>query len=325
MNSHRFEFGVWILCFGIIAVTSIHAQEYIPDLDDFLDSGAAFIEEASDGEYTLDRKLFSEKSVTDFFGVLDEYLELPSLDELARLLPAAESTLAHLDGVEGLRPYLDWLHQRIDYVTIAERAVRAFPDTPKPPPEVERMPSPPPQKSNRDRYVGSTRIWEENLRKRPEPTRAGTLVPRLKPIFHKQGVPEQLVWLAEVESSFNPGARSPVGAAGLYQFMPRTAESLGLTLRPRDERLNPGKSAEAAATYLKMLYRRFDTWPLTLAAYNAGQGRVSKLLKKHDASTFDEISAYLPSETRMYVPKVFATIKLREGIEAQSLPAPAKG
>ena len=53
MNFHRFEFGVWILCCGIIAVTSIHAQDSIPDLDDFLDAGAAVIEEASEGESTL--------------------------------------------------------------------------------------------------------------------------------------------------------------------------------------------------------------------------------------------------------------------------------
>jgi membrane-bound lytic murein transglycosylase D len=187
------------------------------------------------------------------------------------------------------------------------------------------MPTPPPPKSNRDRYVGSTRIWEENLRKRPAPSRAEKLVPNLKAIFRKQGIPEELVWLAEVESSFNPAARSPVGAAGLYQFMPKTAESLGLDLRPRDERLIPERSAEAAATYLKLLYKRFNTWPLPLAAYNAGQGRVSKLLKRHEAGTFDEISAFLPSETRMYVPKVFATIKLREGIGANSLPPPSRG
>jgi len=324
MNFTRVAFAAELLCFGVVAATSIHAQEDLPYLEDLLDAGAAFIEEASGGEYTLDRELFSDEPVTNFFAELDSYLDLPTLDELATLLPAAEATLENLEGVEALRPYLDWFHQRVDYVTIAERAVRAFPDRPEPPPEVKRMPTPPPPKSNRDRYVGSRRIWEESLRRRPAPESSETLVPKLKPIFQEQGVPEQLVWLAEVESSFNPRARSPVGAAGLYQFMPKTAESLGLALRPRDERLIPEKSAEAAATYLKLLYKRFDTWPLTLAAYNAGQGRVSKLLRKHEAKTFDEISAYLPSETRMYVPKVFATIKLREGVDANSLPAPSK-
>ena len=153
------------------------------------------------------------------------------------------------------------------------------------------------------------------MRKRNAPANAGALVPGLKEIFKDQGVPPEWVWIAEVESSLNPEARSPVGAVGLFQFMPATAGRFGMKTRPVDERLDPEKSAEAAAKYMKILYRRFDSWPLALAAYNAGEGRVSRLLSRNGAASFEGIKKDLPTETQMYVPKVLATVRVREGVE----------
>jgi membrane-bound lytic murein transglycosylase D len=135
-------------------------------------------------------------------------------------------------------------------------------------------------------------------------------------------VPTELVWLAEVESSFDPSARSPAGAVGLFQLMPATAKSLDLSLWPWDERRNPEKSARAAAVYLRSLHKRFDDWPLALAAYNAGEGRVSDLLRKRKARSFDAISDALPAETQMYVPKVEATVLKREGRTLAQLKSP---
>ena len=86
--------------------------------------------------------------------------------------------------------------------------------------------------------------------------------------------------MAEVESSLNPAARSPVGALGLFQLMPATARRFGLHTGFFDERKNPEKSARAAAQYLKFLYHTMGSWPLALAAYNAGEGRVGKLVKR---------------------------------------------
>ena len=120
--------------------------------------------------------------------------------------------------------------------------------------------------------------------------------------------------MAEVESSFNPRARSPVGAVGLYQLMPATATQMGLRLRPTDERTDPDKSAQAAAKYLRYLNTRFKDWRLTLAAYNAGETRVRSLLSRYKAATFDAIATRLPAETQMYVPRIEATILRREGI-----------
>jgi membrane-bound lytic murein transglycosylase D len=166
------------------------------------------------------------------------------------------------------------------------------------------------------------KTWQKQVQKRPLPKGAATYVPKLKPVFASHRVAQELVWLAEVESSFNPEAHSPAGAAGLYQLMPATAKSLGLSLQPKDERLDPEKSAGAAARYLKYLHGKFKDWRLTLAAYNTGEGRVQTLLKKHKARSFDEIAPRLPAETQMYVPKFEAVLQRREGIPIAKLAAP---
>jgi membrane-bound lytic murein transglycosylase D len=163
-------------------------------------------------------------------------------------------------------------------------------------------------------------IWVKKISTRPLPEEAKPYVSRLKPIFSEQGVPSQLVWVAEVESSFNPEARSPVGAAGLFQLMPDTAKRFGLSTWPDDQRLEPEPSARAAATYLGRLHEKFKDWRLALAAYNAGEGTVQNLLKRHKAKTYDAIASHLPAETQMFVPKVEATLQRREGINLAELP-----
>jgi len=121
-----------------------------------------------------------------------------------------------------------------------------------------------------------------------------------------------MVWLAEVESAFDPNAESKAGAAGLFQLMPATAERFGLKTFPHDERVTPGKNARAAAAYLRHLREEFGCWSLALAAYNAGEGRVVRIMKQCDAKTFSEIAPYLPAETRRYVPRAMTIIALRE-------------
>ncbi len=138
------------------------------------------------------------------------------------------------------------------------------------------------------------------------------MMPRLKEIFAKEGVPQQWVWMAEVESALNPRAKSSAGAVGLFQLMPGTARRFGLRTTPLDDRMEPEKSAGAAAQYLKFLRQEFGCWSLALAAYNTGEGRVKEIMKKRKARTFNEVERYLPSETRAYVPKVMAIVALRE-------------
>ena len=138
------------------------------------------------------------------------------------------------------------------------------------------------------------------------------ILPRLREIFVQEGVPGEWVWIAEVESGLNPRAVSRAGAAGLFQLMPATARRFGLSTGLRDERLAPAKSAAAAARYLRLLRAEFGCWPLALAAYNAGEGRVRRTLAACGADSFEAIAAHLPGETRAYVPKVMATVSLRE-------------
>ena len=274
-----------------------------------------------------------------FWTSVQSGLRSGDLEELAWMLPEARQALLVLDGINGGKPYADWLRQRLDYFEVADFVTRKLPARPAPvrprATSVPRRavivvrPSPPPIKipakvsRRRTATVSSVDLWKKKLEGRPPPTRAAKLVPGLKKIFRDEGIPPELVWQAEVESSFNPEARSPVGARGLYQFMPATGRSFGLDKGPPDERLNPSKSARAAARYLKRLYRRFDSWPLALAAYNAGEGRVGRNLKKYRVTTFSALAPHLPAETRMYVPKVLATVYHREGVEPEDLPPPS--
>jgi hypothetical protein len=154
------------------------------------------------------------------------------------------------------------------------------------------------------------------------PPEAWEYVARLKPIFLAEGVPAELVWLAEVESGFDTLARSSIGAVGLFQLMPETAQSLGLALAPWDQRLQPEKNARAAARYLKFLYGMFHDWRLAVAAYNSGEGLVGRALERRGAHSYDEIAAELPAETQRYVPKVEATILRREGIALKDMKPP---
>lgn len=163
--------------------------------------------------------------------------------------------------------------------------------------------------------------WPVKLAPTRLPEMAQPLVPLLKQVFRRERVPAQLVWVAEVESGFEPGARSSAGAVGLFQLMPATAEIWGLSLAPLDERLAPVKNARAAAQYFRYLYDKFGDWRLVLAAYNAGEGRVRRLLDQSRVRSFEQIASRLPTETQLYVPKVEATILRREGIRLADLKA----
>jgi membrane-bound lytic murein transglycosylase D len=127
----------------------------------------------------------------------------------------------------------------------------------------------------------------------------------IKQILVEEGLPDWLCYLPLAESRLNLTAESVVGAAGLWQIMPATARSLGLRVNSKiDERLDVVKSSRAAAQYLKKLHSQFDDWLLALAAYNCGPGNVRKAQRRARAYFYHEISRYLPSQTRRYLPRV---------------------
>jgi len=132
------------------------------------------------------------------------------------------------------------------------------------------------------------------------------------PLFEKHlkeyGIPEELKYLAIVESALKPTAVSRAGAGGLWQFMPGTGKIYGLERNAYvDERMDPEKATIAACKYLKALNKFFDgDWELALAAYNCGPGRIQKAQRRSGKKGFWEIYSHLPKETRSYVPMFVA-------------------
>lgn len=130
-------------------------------------------------------------------------------------------------------------------------------------------------------------------------------------VLDEYKLPRALAYLPVIESAYVPTLTSRSGAHGLWQFMPGTGNEYGLRIDWwTDERANPEKSTRAAASYLRDLYKMFNDWPLSLAAYNAGPGRIRRALANSGSSTFWELSEKeaIPRETRGYVPTFFATV-----------------
>ena len=139
--------------------------------------------------------------------------------------------------------------------------------------------------------------------------RSTRYLPMIKEVFQEYGLPEDLAYLAMIESGFNPEAQSPAGARGMWQFIKGTGVRYGLVIDGcTDERRDPVKSTRAAARYLLDLYKQFGSWYLAAASYNCGERRVQKELNKGNHENFWELSAAkcLPSETENYVPQMIA-------------------
>ena len=143
--------------------------------------------------------------------------------------------------------------------------------------------------------------------------RSGRYEGMIRGKLRAKGMPEDLVYLSMIESGFNPNARSRVAAVGLWQFMAGTARDYGLRVDGYvDERRDPEKSTDAALRYLQDLHRRFGSWNLAAAAYNSGEGRVSRAMRsvtgevKGEDADFWRIRRLLPSDTREYVPLIYA-------------------
>lgn len=293
--------------------------ESTPDVESLLEIGRQLFEEYAPEEIKEEFEFPSKADWDEFAARLQQALESNDLRRLAAYEPEARAALLALRALPEYQDYADWLAERLDYIEGAKKSVPSRVPRPAPPPVV---PGPEPAPVPALAEIPNYQLWLERMRGREAPARAAALVPRLQQIFSDEGMPPELVWLAESESTFNPAARSPVGAKGLFQFMPETAKSLGLQTFLPDERTNPEKSARAAAQYLRHLHHRFGDWPLALAAYNAGEGRVSRALTGQKARTFGEIADVLPAETRMYVPKVLATIEVRAGVNPGQLAVP---
>jgi membrane-bound lytic murein transglycosylase D len=139
--------------------------------------------------------------------------------------------------------------------------------------------------------------------------RSGRYIPLMRQVFKAHGLPEDLVFVALIESGFNPYAYSRSRAVGPWQFIKGTGRLYGLRIDNWiDERRDPIKSTYAAARYFKDLYDRFGSWPLAMAAYNAGERKIERALVRAKADDFWDLRStrYIRRETKGYVPKFMA-------------------
>ena len=135
--------------------------------------------------------------------------------------------------------------------------------------------------------------------------RANRYFPIIEPLLKANGIPDDFKYLMVIESSLNPIARSPAGAAGLWQFMPATAREFGLEVNDNvDERYHIEKATAAACRYFKQAYAKYGDWMAVSAAYNAGQGRISSQLDKQLAD--HAMDLWLVEETSRYMFRLLA-------------------
>lgn len=135
--------------------------------------------------------------------------------------------------------------------------------------------------------------------------RANKYFPEIIPILKKQGVPEDIIYLACIESTLNPRAYSAAKAAGLWQFIPSTAKHYGLEVNEFvDERYNTEKATVAACRYLKDAYKKYGNWESVAASYNGGMARITKELAAQGATTAYDL--YLVDETSRYMFRLLA-------------------
>ncbi len=145
--------------------------------------------------------------------------------------------------------------------------------------------------------------------------------PMFDQVMAKHDMPSDIKYLAIIESGLNPKARSRVGAMGLWQFMPATGRMYNLQANyDIDDRMDPELATDAAAKYLKSLYKMFGNWELALAAYNCGPGNVRKAIRRSGGKqTFWGVYDFLPRETRSYVPQFQAMMYIMHHVQDHNL------
>ncbi len=176
-----------------------------------------------------------------------------------------------------------------------------------------------------DLYQGRLRDWFEAALSRGQ-----RYLPRIREVFASEGIPQDLAYVALVESAFKTNAYSRAKARGVWQFVAATGKRYGLAVDWWvDERSDPDKATRAAARYLKQLYELFGDWNLALAGYNAGEGKVLRAMGRYDVEDFWALrqTRGLRAETKNYVPLVHAAIVIakspeRYGFNVEPEPAP---
>jgi membrane-bound lytic murein transglycosylase D len=306
-----------ILVLLIVSTQLAAGQEETIALDEVLQTAEQWAKENLDEDALRTLESADREKVKQFLNRVQKEFQGEYVVDLAPLREGARLILPLLESHEETLPYASWLKARLDYLEVANDFRFLLPPSkPRPGEPLPIVANPSPEKERE--------VWIQKYSQRTLPEEAKPYVTVLKPIFQQQRIPPELIWIAEVESSFDPKARSPAGATGLFQLMPATAKRYGLRTWPFDQRLNPEESARTAAQYLNYLGNRFKDWRLALAAYNSGEGRVQRLLNQQKTKTYDSIASRLPAETQLFVPKVEAAILRREGVKVSALALPSE-
>lgn len=218
-------------------------------------------------------KVFGEYSLSE--GVLHDRYDMGIIYEVVEILPpsnsyAPETNRLRLEPIkEGYRQMLLRLAMSKGPASVEEqRVLKLF----GPAPTSEQLLA---AADNIRVQVGQKERFREGL------VRSGAWLTEIRQIFQAEGVPVDLVYLAHVESSFNPKAQSKVGAVGLWQFMPATGRRFLNIDAARDERLSPLKASRAAARFLKENYRVLGSWPVAITAYNHGPNGMKRAMAAH--------------------------------------------
>lgn len=303
------------LLLAAVVLARAQTNQTTVDMGDMLDTAQQWAQENLDDDVLGVLQNVDQQKVGSFLESYGQWQQGDAVLDVAQLKDAAIAALPLLDSYEETEPYAAWLRARMDYFDVAGELKTNLP--PVGPPVGTN--APPPQIN--PSYGQEEEIWIKKIAPRPWPKGADKIVPKLKSVFAEERVPTELVWVAEVESGFDARARSPAGAVGMFQIMPATAKSLGLSLWPFDQRKQTEPAARAAAKYLRYLHGKFGDWRLAMAAYNCGEGTLRRLMQRHKVDNYPAIATRLPAETQMYVPKVEATIQKREGVSLAKLKA----
>ena len=151
--------------------------------------------------------------------------------------------------------------------------------------------------------------------------RSNLYFPVIENVLREKNLPDELKYVAVIESALLPSAKSNQSAVGMWQFMKGTAELFDLTVSKYiDERKDIIKSTDKATDYLQLLYETYGNWTIALAAYNCGTGRVNKAIRKAGGSKkYWDVAPYLPTETKRYIPRFIAAAYLMKYYELHDL------
>ncbi|HXR96578.1 MAG TPA: transglycosylase SLT domain-containing protein [Terriglobales bacterium] len=268
---------------------------------------------------TLDRLLGTNYSIPDTPALQKE------LDSLLDRIHAIESDTLDSGGMSNTRPTpketIPELTFPIDAATRAEIEKSTAPaTTASAPDKAQELPIELNDTVIRYIHYFTTTGREGLLR---DYRRAGRYRAMIDRIFTSEGIPDELIYLAQLESSYDPVLVSRAGARGMWQFMASRSEDYGLKRTAWvDERDDPEKATRAAAEHLKDLYKEFGDWFLAMAAYNAGPGAIQKIVARTGYADYWTLYARndLPRYVRNYVPVILATALIARNPEKYGLP-----